>query len=77
MSTKPLPITYYIVTEANSGGNGTPVKKGFSNYRVLGDWGHTTPSNAIISIQTTWTEFNLQEWIINAGYTIPVTPIRP
>ena len=77
MSEQRLPITYYIVTEANSGGNGTAIKKGLSKYRVLADWGHTTPSNAINSIQTEWPIFNINQWIIDSGYTIPVTPIVP
>ena len=77
MSTQSQPITYYVQTEASVGDSGTLVYKGSTKYRVLGEWGHTTPSNTSISIQTRWPEFNVDAWLIENGYTIPNSPPTP
>jgi|10_taG_2_1085330.scaffolds.fasta_scaffold58788_2 hypothetical protein len=71
MSTRPQSITYYVQTEALASGEGTLVYKGSKRFIVRGDWGHTTPLNTVISIQTQWPEFNVDAWLIESGYTIP------
>ena len=77
MSTRPQSITYYVQAEALASGEGTLVYKGSKRYIVRGDWGHTTPPNASISIQAQWPEFNVDAWLIENGYTIPNNPPTP
>tara|TARA_R100001509_G_scaffold64335_3_gene35454 strand:+ start:323 stop:556 length:234 start_codon:yes stop_codon:yes gene_type:complete len=77
MSVSSLPITYYIQTDSVAGQNGKLIKKGFTNYRVRGVWEHTTPPNSIELVQTQWEDFDVDEWVIGLGYTIPTVPPSP
>jgi len=77
MSVSSLPITYYIQTDSVAGQNGKLIKKGFTNYRVRGVWEHTTPPNSIELVQTQWEDFDVDEWVIGLGYTIPTVPPGP
>jgi hypothetical protein len=74
MSFSPQPVTYYIQTESVAGQVGTLIKKGFTKYRVIGIWGHVTPPPSVETIQTEWHGFDVDEWVIGLGYTIPPPP---